>query len=93
MKLLYALALLSLNVQAGSELVLQLDSSLRYESNPFFLSKNVDAGNVEEIGVRGDDRVLANDVRLLATHALNSPETRLVFEGQLVSGITPVWSD
>ena len=83
MKLLYALALLSLNVQAGSELVLQLDSSLRYESNPFFLSKNVDAGNVEEIGVRGDDRVLANDVRFLATHALDSPETRLVFEGQL----------
>lgn len=82
MKLMSALALLSLNVQAGTELVLQLDSSLRYESNPFFLSKNVDGGNAVESSARRD-RVLANDVRLVLARSLDSPETRLVFDGQL----------
>ncbi len=82
MKLMFTLALLSFNVHASSELVLQLETSMRYESNPLFLSRDVEAGNAAENGGRGD-RALASDVRFLVTHALYSPETRLVFEGQL----------
>jgi hypothetical protein len=76
------LLFISCSSQANSELVLQLDSSLRYESNPFRFSD--DAAVLATFGRETrSDRVLANDVRFSVTHSLDSPETRLVFDGQL----------
>lgn len=82
MKLVTVLLVLSCNAQANSELVLQLDSSLRYESNPLGFSDGADVLSALGSETRSD-RVLANDVRFSLTHSLDSPETRLVFDGQL----------
>jgi hypothetical protein len=82
-KKLVALLLLSaLNAQASSELVLQFDSSLRYESNPLAFSDGADVQGSLGSEIRSD-RVLSNEMRFSLTHSLDSSETRLVFDGQL----------
>lgn len=81
-KLVALLLLTAFNAQASSELVLQLDSSLRYESNPLAFSDRADTLSLLGSEIRSD-RVLSNDVRFSLTHSLDSSETRLVFDGQL----------
>jgi len=68
--------------QAMTELVLQLDSSWRYDSNPFRFTN--DANVAAAIGrERKGDSVLTSDVRGAVVVPLDSPQTRLILTGQL----------
>lgn len=70
------------NAQATTELVLQLDSSWRYDSNPFRFAD--DANVVAALGQdRRGDQSVANDIRAAVIVPLDSPETRLILTGQL----------
>ncbi len=80
--LIGSLLLLSIHANATTELLLQLDSSWRYDSNPLRLTENVDIRTA--LGTdRKSDSVIATDVRFAIVHPLDSPETQLVFTGQL----------
>ena len=71
-----------LHALAMTELVLQLDSSLRYDSNPLRFTQDADIQAA--LGVaKKSDAVLANDVRFAVVHPLDSPQTRLLLTGQL----------
>jgi hypothetical protein len=76
------LAMVSTSALATTELVLQLDSSWRYESNPFRFPD--DANVMAAIGRdRRGDQVLANDIRAGVIIPLDSPQTSLILTGQL----------
>lgn len=72
----------SCNAQATTELVLQLDSSWRYDSNPFRLPDDANVAVVLGQDKRGDQS-LANDIRAAVIMPLDSPQTRLILTGQL----------
>lgn len=80
--LLWGALCCALPAHAFTELMLQLDSSLRYDSNPLRFPDNATL-----ITALGRDQksatVLANDVRIAVIHPLDSPQTRLLFTGQL----------
>ena len=67
---------------ATTELALQLDLSLHQDSNPLRFDQNVNVNAVLGGGKSGDS-VLADDLRFVVVHPLDSPETRLIFAGQL----------
>ncbi|TXT40172.1 MAG: hypothetical protein FD135_1566 [Comamonadaceae bacterium] len=67
---------------ATTELALQLDVSWLQDSNPLRFAQDVNLNRVLP-GGKLEDSVLANDLRFALIHPLDSPETRLVFTGQL----------
>ena len=74
--------LLPVTATATTELVLQLDSSWRYDSNPLRLPESTDVRAT--LGTDGkSDTTLANYIKVALVHPLDSPETRLLFTGQL----------
>ena len=74
--------LFPMGARATTELILQLDSSWRYDSNPLRFTD--DAKLPAALGINSkQDTILSNDVRVLLVQPLDSPETRLVFTGQL----------
>jgi hypothetical protein len=74
--------LLPLTTSATTELVLQLDSSWRNDSNPLRLTENMDTRTA--LGAdKKSDSILATEFRVVLVHPLDSTETRLLFTGQL----------
>lgn len=69
------------SAHANVELVLQMESSLRYDSNPLRFTHNADVQPV--VADKKSDSVLANDVRWSVVYPLGLPDTRLVFGGQV----------
>ena len=85
LKAAYWFLILLLNpfvANAMTELLLQLDTSQRFDSNPLRFTKNADITNTEGV-IKKDDSILAADIRAAVIHRLDSPETRIVFIGQL----------
>jgi len=76
------LVTLTTEARATSELVLQMESSWRYDSNPFRLTENANVQAILGTGSKAD-AVQANDLRVEFVQPLDSPETRLVFAAQL----------
>jgi hypothetical protein len=67
---------------ALTELVLQLDTSLRHDSNPLRFAN--DANVLAVLGTNQKrDLIVANDVRFSVVHPLDSPQTRLALTGNL----------
>ncbi len=79
----FALALcLPFQAHAAAELVLQLDTSLRSDSNPLRFTE----GPVipPSLGISSpSDTIFSTDIRGAVIYPLDSPETRLVLTGQL----------
>ena len=67
---------------AMTEVLLQLDTSQRFDSNPLRFTKDADIKSADGVA-RNNDSILAGDVRGAIIHRLDSPETRIVFIGQL----------
>ena len=67
---------------ATTELVLQIDSSWRYDSNPLRFTEDADVQAILATGGKSDT-LQANDLRVELVQPLDSPETRLVFVAQL----------
>ena len=75
-------ALLPLQAAAMTELMLQLDSSLHYDSNPLHFPQDTDVQ--PQLGRdKKSATVLSNDVRGALVYPLDSPQTRLILTGQL----------
>ena len=71
-----------LGANAMTELMLQLDSSLRFDSNPLRFTD--DANIAAALGRdRKSDTIFANDIRAALVQPLDSPQTRLILTGQL----------
>ena len=67
---------------AMTELLLQLDTSQRFDSNPLRFTRDAEIPIVINSGKKGDS-ITAADVRAAIIHPLDSPETRLLFTGQV----------
>jgi hypothetical protein len=80
----FILMLLVVPLSAGAvtELLLQLDTSQRFDSNPFRFTKDAAIPAAVNPGKKNDS-IISADVRAAVIHPLDSPDTRLLFIGQI----------
>ena len=76
------LLLIPLISNAMTEVLLQLDTSQRFDSNPLRFTKDANIKSADGLA-KNSDSILAGDVRGAMIHRLDSPETRIIFIGQL----------